>query len=1013
MIQPLRCEGPEDLDRFQERLQERADAAAELQHPKIVPIREIFQEFGLIWAVGELVRGASLPDVLSAPERFPPEKLRRVFRQVAECLDYAHERKVFHGSLKLAKIIVQDNGIVRILGFGVTGPEERTVAEDASPVPQLRYLSPEQLKGAAPDAKSDQFALAAAIYEALAGQFAGLKPPVKVGFTTLSLAPPSIETINPTLSPDTGKVLSRALSADAKDRFENCLALVSALEASLDASPEWEIPIPVKGEQEELEDQDFTPVFTEDVEPSPEKRFFGLLPVRETSEGRRWSVPTAAIWLVIAVMLTALYLGSAIWGGRSEPPRAVQLLPAAGIGIQYEQSLAAPTEKPPLSWDLVAGTVPPGLALDPETGKLRGIPETPGRFRWTLRIGDASQPTAERTFVIEVGAALAVATSPVLPGATVDNNYSYSLFSLGEGWPHRWSIKEGALPPGLSLDAMGGMIQGVPSAPGDFEFTVEVADALGATATADLRLRVDSGLAIISPSELPAAILESNYSQELVAVSGTPPYVWEIAEGTLPPGLRLEGTGIIRGRPTSRTEGRFTLRVRDSTKASAENNFSLRVRSGLTITTAPTLPAASVGSAYQQTFSVGGGRGRYSWAVASGSLPPGLSLNAQSGQLSGTPSRSGSHRFNLRVRDGANTEEVQAFTLEVRDPLLITSGDRLPGSATGAAYSATIAVRGGTAPLRFAVSSGSLPPGLALDSAAGVLSGTPRTAGSFRFAVTVSDATRASATRLFELPVDRGLTVTTVSPLRQAEVQQSYSERLDAADGNPPYSWSLAEGSLAPGLSLDPPGRIIGTPTEEGQFSFTVEATDRQGSRARKALTIRVVSALRMPTLSVLPEGSVGRVYSHSLSVSGGTPPFTWSVGPGLPAGLALDPASGMISGRPTTPGTYRFEVQVTSATRVSLTQPSEITVGPSASGELVWTGNLEADRILTIQDGQYPSVGSLDGSLPGVPVQIQLTPASVSVVTAPGPENDWKLLVISSGGQPTRRITIRWSALQ
>jgi hypothetical protein len=266
----------------------------------------------------------------------------------------------------------------------------------------------------------------------------------------------------------------------------------------------------------------------------------------------------------------------------------------------------------------------------------------------------------------------------------------------------------------------------------------------------------------------------------------------------------------------------------------------------------------------------------------------------------------------------------------------------------------------------------------------------------------------------FDLAVDRGFTVTTASPLRQAEVQQTYSERLEAGEGNPPYSWRLAEGSLPPGLALDPAGRVFGTPTAEGQFNFAVEAVDSAGARARKPLTVLVVSALRMPTLSVLPEGSVARPYSHQMTVSGGSPPFTWSVGQGtLPAGLALDPASGVISGRPTTPGAFRFDVQVTSSTRVSLTQPSELTVRPSSSGELVWTGSLEGDSILTIQDGQYPSVGSLAGSLPGVPVQIQVEPAAVSVVTAPGPENDWKLLVISTGGQPRTRITVRWSALQ
>jgi len=159
------------------------------------------------------------------------------------------------------------------------------------------------------------------------------------------------------------------------------------------------------------------------------------------------------------------------------------------------------------------------------------------------------------------------------------------------------------------------------------------------------------------------------------------------------------------------------------------------------------------------------------------------------------------------------------------------------------------------------------------------------------------------------------VSITTAS-LPAAKLGVAYSQSLAATGGTAPLSWSLSAGTLPAGLSLSSAGVISGTPTTKGTSSFTVRVTDASNpaQSATKALSLAVVSPVKVTTASALPAAKVGVAYSATLSAKGGTPPYSWSVLSGaLPAGLSLS-SSGVISGTPTKAGTSNFSVQVTDA---------------------------------------------------------------------------------------------------
>jgi hypothetical protein len=182
--------------------------------------------------------------------------------------------------------------------------------------------------------------------------------------------------------------------------------------------------------------------------------------------------------------------------------------------------------------------------------------------------------------------------------------------------------------------------------------------------------------------------------------------------------------------------------------------------------------AGTVSTAYSHSFTATGGTTPYGFAVTAGSLPAGLTLS-EGGVLSGTPATAGTFTYTVTVTDGAAATMSHVFTHVINPPGLAVNTANPAAGTVGTPYSHTFIATGGTTPYSFTVTADSLPAGLTL-SDGGVLSGTPATAGTFTYTVTVTDGASATVNYSFTHvinyppgPDDGGSTPSTGSQLTQ------------------------------------------------------------------------------------------------------------------------------------------------------------------------------------------------------------------------------------------------------
>ncbi|WP_316790812.1 MBG domain-containing protein [Pedobacter frigoris] len=597
------------------------------------------------------------------------------------------------------------------------------------------------------------------------------------------------------------------------------------------------------------------------------------------------------------------------------------------VGTAYSKTLnAASGGTAPYTYALTAGALPSGISLS-SAGTLSGTPTATGTFNFAIAATDASTgsgpySSAPRGFSLTIGAPVIAVSPATLPDMAYATAYSQTLSSTGGTAPYTYGLSSGALPIGISLSSAG-VLSGIPRSDGNFSISVSSTDDNGVMASKAYTFSVSAPALVISPTTLPNPSFGAAYSQSLATTGGIAPYSYSIISGSLPVGISFSSAGVLSGTPSS--AGSFTFTVRSTDDIGANNTISYTLTIGVpTIVVNPaTIPGATVGTAYAQTFTGSGSTAPYTFALTAGAMPAGLSLNTTTGALTGTPTAAGTFNFTITATGsstgtGAPHTGARVYALVVGAPTLTVSPATLPGTSSGLAYSQTITTSGGTAPYSYAITAGVLPAGLTL-SAAGTLSGTPTMTGLFNFTVTATDASTGlgpySGSRAYSLLVGAPTIAVAPTILPGFAIGTAYSQTLTASGGTAPYSYTITAGALPTGISLSTGGVLSGIPTSAGTFNFTIRATDAAGGSGPYSGSAAYSITIAAPSLSLpattLANANVEVAYSQALNpASGGTAPYTYAITAGaLPAGLSLNASTGVISGTPTTNGTFNFTV--------------------------------------------------------------------------------------------------------
>ncbi len=452
---------------------------------------------------------------------------------------------------------------------------------------------------------------------------------------------------------------------------------------------------------------------------------------------------------------------------------------------------------------------------------------------------------------------------------------------------------------------------------------------------------------------LPPAEVGVTFGSTLNVSGGSAPYTFSISWGKLPPGLTLNTkTGTISGQATQTGTYNFGVHVTDPSDQAGGHAFVITVTNApsVVVTITPTTATVASGASAQFTALVTNTSNiAVTWFASSGTV--------SSAGLYTAPTVSVTTTTTVTATSVADPTKSATATVTVTPPPVSITTTSLPSATAGASYSNTLSATGGKTPYMWTLSSGSLPTGITLQSG-GSISGTTSQTGSFTFTVKVTDSSSPKQTSSKSLTmtvmaaVAVSITPTTAIVVSGASTQFT---AVVANTSNVGVSWGDSSGTISS-------AGLYQAPTVTSTTTATVTATS-VADPTKSATAYVTVTPPPPPPVSItttsLSSATAGTAYSNTLSATGGTTPYAWTLTSGsLPTGITLQ-SPGSISGTTSQTGSFNITVQVTdsSAPKQNSSKALTLTVAANTSGGSIplprYFGFSESDT----NGGGWPSV--------------------------------------------------------
>jgi hypothetical protein len=648
-------------------------------------------------------------------------------------------------------------------------------------------------------------------------------------------------------------------------------------------------------------------------------------------------------------------------------------IPGGTTGVAYSQVFTQTGGSGTVTFTLT-GTLPAGMSFSGAT--LSGTPTQSGNFPITVTATDSNGCSGSRSYNLVINCGFTI--NPVSQSYAASGGSGSVSVTTAAGCS--WTATSNA-----------GWITITSGASGSGNGTVNynVATNTGAARTGTITIAgqtftVTQGCLATTISAQPA-------SQTVCAGSPVSFSVTASGAGTLTYQWRKDTVNISGATGSTYTDaavttgdaGSYDVIVTGACGSLTSNSATLTVNAPPAITTNPANQSALVGSTASFTAAASGTpTPSVQWQVSTnggGSYSNIAGATSTTLNLANVTLAQNGNRYRAVFTNSCGTATTTGAVLTVTCQTITANPTTIPGGTTGVPYSQVFTQTGGNGTVTFSLT-GTLPAGMSFSGA--TLSGTPTQVGNFPITVTATDANGCSGSRGYTLVINCAFTINPTS------------QTFPAAGGSSSVTVTGAAGCTWAAISNDSWITITAGASGNGSGTVTYSVAVNTGAQRTGTATIAghtftvTQSAAPCTALTVnpmsLPDSIMGAGYSQTLTATGGTPAYSFTVTAGsLPAGLNLS-SGGSLSGTPTAPGSFGFTIKATDANNCMGTREYTINIGIGSSG-LVFYPLPRPVRLLDTRAGQgnCDNIGTPVAAGTSITMPARVTCESIAIPTS------------------------------